>query len=119
LSAAAVGRLLGGWQADYQAFCQRDLSERDYVDVWADGVHFRVRLEQGRLCWLMIVGVRTDGTKELVAVADGERESTDSWAELLRDLRRRGMRAPVVAVGDGALGCGGAARRGPRHPPPA
>jgi transposase-like protein len=104
LSAAAVGRLLASWQADYQVFCRRDLSDHDYVYVWADGVHFRVRLEQARLCCLVIVGVRADGTKELVAVADGERESTDSWAELLRDLRRRGMRAPVVAVGDGALG---------------
>jgi putative transposase len=110
LSAAAVGRLLTGWQADYQAFCQRDLADRDYVYVWADGVHFRVRLEQARLCCLVIVGVRADGTKELVAVADGERESTDSWAELLRDLRRRGMRAPVVAVGDGALGLWAALR---------
>src|SRR5215218_6790351 len=104
LSAAAVGRLLAAWQADYQAFCQRDLADRDYVHVWAVGVHFRVRLEQARLCCLVIVGVRADGTKELVAVADGERESTDTWAELLRDLRRRGMRAPVVMVGDGALG---------------
>ena len=74
--------------------------------MWADGVHFRVRLEEARLCCLVIVGVRLDGTKELVAVADGDRESTESWAELLRDLRRRGMRAPVVAVGDGALGSG-------------
>jgi putative transposase len=110
LSAAAVGRLLTSWQADYQAFCQRDLSDRDYVYVWADGIHFRVRLEQARLCCLLIVGVRADGTKELVAVADGERESTDSWAELLRDLRRRGMRAPMVAVGDGALGLWAALR---------
>jgi putative transposase len=110
LSASAVGRLLTGWQADYQAFCQRDLADRDYVYVWADGIHFRVRLEQARLCCLVIVGVRADGTKELVAVADGERESTDSWAELLRDLRRRGMQAPVVAVGDGALGLWAALR---------
>jgi putative transposase len=73
-------------------------------------VHFRVRLEQARLCCLVIVGVRADGTKELVAVADGERESTDSWAEVLRDLRRRGMQAPVVAVGDGALGLWAALR---------
>ncbi|MFL6297435.1 MAG: IS256 family transposase, partial [Actinomycetes bacterium] len=65
---------------------------------------FNLRLEDGRLCCLVIVGVRADGTKELVAVADGQRESTDDWAELLRDLRRRGMRAPVVMVGDGALG---------------
>ena len=110
LSAAAVGRLLGAWQADYQAFCGRDLTDRDYVYVWADGIHFRVRLEQARLCCLVIVGVRADGTKELVAVADGEREPTDSWAEVLRDLRRRGMRAPVLAVGDGALGLWAALR---------
>jgi transposase-like protein len=110
LSAAAVGRLLASWQADYQTFCQRDLADRDYVYVWADGIHFRVRLEQARLCCLVMVGVRADGTKELVAICDGERESTDSWAELLRDLRRRGMRAPVVAVGDGALGLWAALR---------
>src|ERR1019366_5224627 len=76
----------------------------DYVYVWADGVHFNVRLDESRLCALVLVGVRTDGTKELVAIADGERESTESWADVLRDLRRRGMTAPVVAVGDGALG---------------
>ena len=110
LSAAVITRLVTQWQADHHAFCRRDLTDRDYVYVWADGVHFRVRLEQARLCCLVIVGVRADGTKELVAVADGERESTQSWAELLRDLRRRGMRAPVVAVGDGALGLWAALR---------
>jgi putative transposase len=110
LSAAAITRLVGAWQAEYESFCRRDLSEVDFVYLWADGVHFRVRLEQARLCCLVVVGVRADGTKELVAVVDGERESTDSWAELLRDLRRRGMRAPVVAVGDGALGLWAALR---------
>jgi putative transposase len=110
LSAAAITRLVGAWQAEYETFCRRDLSEVDFVYLWADGVHFRVRLEQARLCCLVVVGVRADGTKELVAVVDGERESTDSWAELLRDLRRRGMRAPVVAVGDGALGLWAALR---------
>jgi putative transposase len=104
LSAAVITRLVAQWQTDHEAFGRRDLTDRDYVYIWADGVHFRVRLEQARLCCLVIVGVRADGTKELVAVADGERESTDSWAEVLRDLRRRGMQAPVVAVGDGALG---------------
>jgi putative transposase len=75
------------------------------VYCFADGVHCSIRLgEQGRLCCLVIVGVRADGRKELVAVADGARESTDDWAELLRDLRRRGMGAPVVMVGDGVLG---------------
>src|ERR671930_1608386 len=105
LSASVITRLATQWQAERQAFQQRDLSEVDYVYCFADGVHFNVRLgQQGRLCCLVIVGVRADGRKELVAVADGTRESTDDWAELLRDLRRRGMRAPVVMVGDGALG---------------
>ncbi len=72
--------------------------------VWADGVHFRIRLEEDRLCCLVIVGVKADGSKELLACGDGYRESTESWAEVLRDLRDRGMTAPIVAVGDGALG---------------
>jgi putative transposase len=72
--------------------------------VWADGVHFNVRLKEAWLCCFVIFGVRSDGTKEMVAITDGHRESTDSWADLLRDLKRRGMRAPMVAVGDGALG---------------
>jgi putative transposase len=105
LSASVITRLTTQWQAEREAFQQHDLSEVDYVYCWADGVHFSIRLgEQGRLCCLVIVGVRADGRKELVAVADGTRESTDDWAELLRDLRRRGMGAPVVMVGDGALG---------------
>jgi putative transposase len=105
LSASVITRLCEQWQAEREAFAQRDLSEVDYVYCWADGIHFSIRLgDQGRLCCLVVVGVRADGRKELVAVADGTRESTDDWAELLRDLRRRGMRAPVVMVGDGALG---------------
>src|SRR5215208_2014915 len=104
LSASVITRLAVQWQAERQAFQARDLSDRDYVYCWADGIHFNIRLDKGRLCCLVIVGVRADGTKELVAVADGERESGDAWAELLRDLRRRGMGAPVVMVGDGALG---------------
>jgi len=105
LSASVITRLITQWQAEREAFAQRDLSGVDYVYCFADGVHFSIRLgEQGRLCCLVIVGVRADGRKELVAVADGTRESTDDWAELLRDLRHRGMGAPVVMVGDGALG---------------
>jgi transposase-like protein len=117
LSASVVTRLTAQWQAERAAFAQRDLSEVDDVSCWADGIHFTIRLgEQGRLCCLVIVGVRADGRKELVAVADGERESTDAWAELLRDLRRRGMGAPVVGVGDGALGLWRALRE--VFPPP-
>jgi transposase-like protein len=104
LSAPVITRLTASWQAEHRAFMSRSLADRDYVYVWVDGVHFNVRLEEERLCCLVIVGVRPDGTKELVALADGYRESTESWGDLLRDLRRRGMRAPMLAVGDGALG---------------
>jgi putative transposase len=110
LSASVITRLTSQWQADREAFMARSLADRDYVYVWADGVHFNVRLAEERLCTLVVVGVRSDGAKELVAVADGLRESTESWAELLRDLRRRGMQAPVLAVGDGALGLWAALR---------
>src|SRR5207244_11150141 len=104
LSPTTVTRLTASWETEYQAWRRRSLAETDYVYVWVDGVHFRVRLEEDRLCTLVIIGVRPDGTKELVAVEDGYRESTDSWATVLRDLKRRGLRAPVVAIGDSALG---------------
>jgi transposase-like protein len=103
LSPTAIARLTAAWQADYEAFQERDLSDRDYVYVWADGVHFRIRLEEDRLCALVMIGVRPDGTKELITIEDGYRESKESWATVLRGLKRRGMRAPVLAVGDGAL----------------
>jgi putative transposase len=108
LSASVVTRLTKQWQVEHRVWSGRDLSGVDYVYVWADGVHFNVRLGEDRLCCLVIVGVRADGMKELVAVADGYLESTESWADVLRDLRHRGMRAPVLAVGDGALGFWGA-----------
>jgi putative transposase len=104
LSASAVIRLTGAWQEEYRRFAERDLSGVDYVYCWADGIHFGVRLDADRVCTLVIIGVRADGKKELVALTDGHRESTESWAGLLRDAKRRGMRAPVLAVGDGALG---------------
>ena len=104
LSASVVTRLTRQWQDEARSFADRDLSGSDYVYCWADGVHVTVRLEEHRLCLLVLVGVRADGRKELITLADGHRESTESWADLLRDARRRGMRAPVLAVGDGALG---------------
>src|SRR5579859_5876188 len=110
LSASTIQRLTREWSQELASFRQRDLSQIDYVYLWADGVHFNIRLEEDRLCCLVIVGVRPDGTKELVALADGYRESTDSWAEVLRSLRDRGLAAPVLAVGDGALGFWGALR---------
>ena len=104
LSPATVTRLTAQWQADHAAFQERDLSATDYVYVWVDGIHLRIRLDEAKAAVLVIIGVRADGTKELVAMADGYRESSESWAALLRDCARRGMRAPVLAVGDGALG---------------
>jgi putative transposase len=104
LSPATVTRLTQQWQADHAAFMDRDLTEVDYVYVWADGIHLNVRLEEAKACVLVLIGVRADGSKELVALKDGYRESGESWADLLRDCARRGMRAPVLAVGDGALG---------------
>jgi transposase-like protein len=104
LSAAVITRLTASWQAEQRAFAARDLSAVDYVYLWADGIHVNIRLEEHKLCLLVMIGVRADGRKELIALADGYRESAESWADLLRDCARRGMRAPVLAAGDGALG---------------
>lgn len=104
LSATSISRLTAQWETEYERFRRRPLAKKDYVYIWVDGIHLRVRLGKDRLCLLVVLGVRPDGRKELVAIADGYRESADSWAELLRDLKTRGMRAPCLAVGDGALG---------------
>ena len=104
LSAPVITRLTETWKAEQRAFAARDLSTVDYVYLWADGIHVNIRLEEHKLCLLVLIGVRADGRKELVGLADGYRESGESWADLLRDCARRGMRAPVLAVGDGALG---------------
>jgi transposase-like protein len=110
LSPTNIARLTACWEKEYTAFRQRDFTGREYVYVWVDGVHFNIRLEDDRLCTLVMIGARPDGEKELLAVEDGYRESAESWKTLLRDLKRRGMTAPVVAVGDGALGFWAAAR---------
>jgi len=104
LSAATITRLTGQWQDEATAFNKRSLKDTDFVYMWVDGIHLKVRLEQDKVCLLVMIGVRADGTKELIALADGFRESSESWADLLRSAKRRGMRAPVLAIGDGALG---------------
>lgn len=104
LSPTNIARMTQEWQEDYLAFKKRSLGDRDYVYIWVDGIHVNVRLEEDRLCLLVVIGARPDGTKELIAVEDGYRESTESWLFVLRDLKARGMQAPRVAVGDGALG---------------
>ena len=107
LSGPVITKLTETWKAEQRAFAARDLSHVDYVYLWADGIHVNIRLEEHKLCLLVLIGVRADGRKELVALADGYRESVESWSDLLRDAARRGMSAPVLAVGDGALGfCG-------------
>jgi len=90
LSATDIARLSNEWETEYRAFQKRSLADRDYVYVWVDGVHFNVRLQDDRLCTLVMIGVRPDGTKELITVEDGYRESAESWKTVLRDLKRRG-----------------------------
>ena len=103
LSPSAITKLTAGWRADYDLWRKRPITA-EYVYVWADGVHFNIRLEEDRLAALVVIGVRTDGTKELLAIEDGYRESTEGWSSVLRELKARGMKAPMVAVGDRALG---------------
>lgn len=104
-SATTVTRLLQVWQEEYKAWRKRPLDATGYTYIWADGVHFGIRLEEDkRLAALVVIGVRPDGRKEVLALEDGYRESTESWTTLLRDLKRRGLPAPKLAVADGALG---------------
>lgn len=110
-SATTVTRLLSVWQDEYKVWRKRPLDHTAYTYIWADGVHFNVRLEDDRLACLVIIGVRHDGVKEVIALEDGYRESTESWATLLRDLKRRGLPAPKLAVADGALGFWAALRQ--------
>jgi transposase-like protein len=111
-SATTITRLLRVWQDEYVGWCKRSLKGKEYVYVWADGVYFSVRLgEDKQLACLVLVGVLPDGSKEVIALEDGYRESTESWLSLLRDLERRGMPAPKLAIGDGALGFWAALRQ--------
>jgi transposase-like protein len=105
LSATTVTRMKGVWEGEYAAWSKRDLSNKHYVYVWADGVHFNVRLEDDRTCILVLMGATADGQKELIAVVDGFRESEQSWMTLLLDVKARGLAIePKLATGDGALG---------------
>ncbi len=104
LSPATVCRLKAGWQQEWEAWQQRDLTGKRYVYFWVDGLHLNVRMEDAP-CLLVVIGATADGHKELVAVEDGIRESEQSWKDLLLNLRRRGLTiGPDLATGDGALG---------------
>jgi transposase-like protein len=105
LSPAVIRRLTAEWQVDYEAWQKRDLSARRYVYVWADGVYLQARMEASAECMLVIIGATPEGKKELVGFQTGVRESTQSWRELLIDIKRRGLEiAPDLAIGDGGIG---------------
>jgi transposase-like protein len=104
LSASTVSRLKQEWGVEYQQWRTRSLSQDTWVYVWADGIYSGLRGEDAKLCALVIIGVNERGRKELLAIEDGQRESTQSWREVLLDLKSRGMKTPKLAVGDGAMG---------------
>jgi transposase-like protein len=105
LSASNVVRMKELWQGEYENFCRRELTGKRYVYLWADGIYFNIRLSDDRPCVLVLMGATEDGTKELIAMIDGHRESEQSWLELLLDAQSRGLvDAPMLATGDGALG---------------
>ena len=105
LSPSVITKLTVKWQAEYDEWRKRDLSGKEYVYVWADGIYVKSRLDGEKTCLLVIIGVTVEGKKELVAVQAGIRESTESWRGVLLDLKFRGLtKAPKLAVCDGALG---------------
>ncbi len=105
LSASTISRLKQVWLKEYEDWRVRDFSDKRYVYVWADAIHCTARLEDAKLCLLVLIGATKDGRKELIAVEDGYRESEASWLELLRGVEARGLRLePELAIGDGALG---------------
>lgn len=105
LSATTVTRLVSTWQDEHSDWCKRDLSDKHYVYIWADGIHFNIRLEEDRQCILVLMGATADGVKELIAVQDGYRESEQSWSSMLLDLKHRGLTVDSkLATADGALG---------------
>ena len=105
LSASTVTRLKQTWESEFQEWNERSLEAKQYVYLWADGVHFNIRLEEDRQCILVLMGATADGKKELIALQDGYRESEQSWKQLLLDVKARGLVIdPKLATGDGALG---------------
>lgn len=108
LSAPVISRLKAGWSKEYEAWRERELGQERWVYVWADGIYSSLRAQDTRLCLLVIIGVNERGQKRFLAIEDGVRESTESWRAVLSDLKRRGVKAPKLGVGDGALGFWGA-----------
>ena len=112
LSASTVNRLTATWQDEQAQWAKRDLSGKEYVYVWADGIHFNIRLQENKQCILVLMGATAEGKKELIAVQDGHRESEQSWTSMLLDLKSRGLTIdPKLAIADGALGFWAACRK--------
>lgn len=108
LSASSIARLKAGWQTEYDAWRTRSLGEFEVVYLWADGIYVKAGLEKDKAAVLVVIGALRDGSKVVLALESGHRESTEAWASVLRDLKKRGMKAPRCAVGDGNLGLWGA-----------
>lgn len=108
LSASTVARLKQQWRAEYEQWRHRRLSDDEWVYIWVDGIYSGIRADTQRLCALVVIGVNAAGDKQLLAIEDGMRESTQSWREVLLHLKALGLQAPTLAVGDGALGFWGA-----------
>jgi putative transposase len=115
LSPTTISRLCKDWEAEHEQFRQRSLKSHKYAYLFVDGVHVSVRLgEDDRLCLLVVIGVREYGVKELLAVEDGYRESTESWAAVMRDIKHRGLTEPKLVID--RAGLSEAARLGPKRP---
>ena len=109
VSHSVIGRMKASWYSEYEKFQQKDLRHKKYVYFWADGIYLQARMEDDKRCVLVIIGVDENGKKELVSINDGFRESKESWLDLLRDLKERGLKnGPKLGIGDGALGFWGA-----------
>ena len=108
LSAASIARLKAGWHAEYEGWQARSVAELEVVYLWVDGIYVKAGLEKDKAAMLVVLAALRDGQKVILAIESGYRESTESWAAILRDLKRRGLQAPKLVIGDGHLGIWGA-----------
>jgi transposase-like protein len=108
LSASSIARLKEGWQAEYETWKRRSLTDEEVVYLWVDGIYVKAGLEKGKAALLVVIGAMRDGSKRVLAVESGQRESTESWSKILRDLQQRGLNCPRLVIGDGHLGIWGA-----------
>ena len=111
LSKSSIRRLRAGWTAEFEEWSKRSLADREVVYVWADGIYVKAGLERDKAALLVVLGAMRDGTKEVLALRSGYRESVESWSEVLRDLKARGIEAPRLLMADGNAAIWGAVRQ--------